>query len=130
MTDIKKEFFPAYFAIIRGITKQSNSVKDLNNTMDMQFNNQYKKESSDPKKSSSTPSRHLFNITEYTTHRSRKHTIFIFNTVADNTVDTVQYTSIIHSLFFGKPTLFCSENHGNVFNNVLRIFSHLNNHRV
>jgi hypothetical protein len=24
MTDIKKEFFPAFFAIIRGITKQSN----------------------------------------------------------------------------------------------------------
>ena len=67
MTDIKKEFFPAFFAIIRGITKQSNIVKDLNNTMDMQFNNQYKKESSDSKKSSSTPSRHLSNITEYTT---------------------------------------------------------------
>ena len=67
MTDIKKEFFPAFFAIIRSITKQSNIVKDLNNTMDMQFNNQYKKESSDSKKSSSTPMRHRSNITEYTT---------------------------------------------------------------
>ena len=67
MIDIKKEFFPAFFAIIRGITKQSNIVKDLNHTMDMQFNNQYKKESSDSKKPSSTPSRNLSNITEYTT---------------------------------------------------------------
>ena len=46
MTDIKKEFCPAFFAIIRGITKQSNIVKDLHHTMDMQFNTQYKKESS------------------------------------------------------------------------------------
>ena len=67
MTDIKKEFFPAFFAIIRGITKQSNIVKDLNHTMDMQFNTQYKKESSDYKKLSSTPSRNLSNITEYAT---------------------------------------------------------------
>lgn len=67
MTDIKKEFFPAFFAIIRGITKQSNIVKDLNHTMDMQFNNQYKKESSDFKKPSSTPSRNLSNITQHTT---------------------------------------------------------------
>ena len=67
MTDIKKEFIPAFFAIIRGFTKQSNIVKDLNNTMGMQHNNQYKKESSDSKKSSSTSSRHLSNITEYTT---------------------------------------------------------------
>ena len=66
MTDIKKEFFPAFFAIIRGITKQSNIVKDLNHTMDMQFNTQYKKESFDSKKPSSTPSRNLSNITEIT----------------------------------------------------------------
>ena len=46
MTDIKKEFLPAFFAIIRGITKQFNIVKDLNHTMNMRFNNQYKKESS------------------------------------------------------------------------------------
>ena len=69
MTDIKKEFFPAFFTIIRGITKQSNIVKDLNHTMDMQFNTQYKKESSDSKKPSSTPFRNLSNITEYTTVR-------------------------------------------------------------
>ena len=67
MTDIKTEFFPAFFAIIRGITKQSNIVKDLNHTMDMQFNTQYKKESSDYKKLSSTPPRNLSNITEYAT---------------------------------------------------------------
>ena len=66
MTDIKKEFFPAFFSIIRGITKQSNIVKDLNHTMDMQFNTQYKKESFDSKKPSSTPSRNLSNITEIT----------------------------------------------------------------
>jgi hypothetical protein len=67
MNDIKKEFFPAFFAIIRGITKQSNIVKDLNHTMDMQFNKQYKKESTDFKKPSSTPSRNLSNITQHTT---------------------------------------------------------------
>ena len=62
MTDIKKEFFPAFFAIIRGITKQSNIVKDLNHTMDMQFNTQNKKESFDSKKTTSNPSRNLSNI--------------------------------------------------------------------
>jgi hypothetical protein len=35
--------------------------------MDMQFNNQYKKESFDSKKPSSNPSRNLSNITEYAT---------------------------------------------------------------
>ena len=63
MTDIKKEFFPAFFAII---TKQSNIVKDLNHTMDMQFNTQNKKEYFDSKKPTSTPSRNLSNITEFT----------------------------------------------------------------
>ena len=66
MTDIKKEFFPAFFAVIRGITKQSNIVKDLNHTMDMQFNTQYKKESFDSKKPSSTPSRNSSHIPEIT----------------------------------------------------------------
>ena len=66
MNDIKKEFFPAFFAITRGITKQSNIVKDLNHTMDMQFNTQNKKESFESKKPTSTPTRNLSNITEVT----------------------------------------------------------------
>jgi hypothetical protein len=67
MADIKKDFFPVFFSIVRQITKQSNIIKDLNHTMDMQFNNQYKKDTSDSKKQSTTPFKNLSNITEYTT---------------------------------------------------------------
>ena len=74
MTDIKKDFFPVFFSIVRDITKQSNIVKDLNHTMDMQFNNQHKKESSDSKKPSSSPSRNLSNITEYTIPSNESYT--------------------------------------------------------
>ena len=67
MTDIKKDFFPVFFAIVRQITKQSNIVKDLNYTMEMQFTNQYKKEYSDAKKLSSTPIKNLSHIAESAT---------------------------------------------------------------
>ena len=43
MADIKKDFFPVFFCIVRNIAKQSNIIKDLNHTMEMQFTNQYKK---------------------------------------------------------------------------------------
>jgi hypothetical protein len=84
MTDIKKDFFPVFFSIVRNITKQSNIIKDLNHTMEMQFTNQYKKEYSDSKKQSSTPTpfKNLSNITESTipTYESDNEDITMNNT--------------------------------------------------
>ena len=64
MIDIKKDFFPVFFAIVRQITKQSNIVKDLNFTMDMSFTNQNKKELSENKKQSPSPFKHLSTVTD------------------------------------------------------------------